>query len=49
MSKVAKGVRWSAVPIAPVLVYMSVMVRGAAAPKGPMTYAQYVWKLEAGI
>ena len=46
MSKVAKGVRWSAVPIAPVLVYMSVMVRGAAAP---MAYALYVFKLEAEI
>ena len=35
-----KSVRWSAVPVAPVFVYVSVMVRGAAAPKGPMTYAQ---------
>ena len=44
-----KSVRWSAVPVAPVFVYVSVMVRGAAAPKGPMTYAQKVMKLEAGI
>ena len=35
-----KSVRWSAVPVAPVFVYVSVMVRGAAAPQGPMTYAQ---------
>ena len=35
-----KSVRWSAVPVAPVFVYVSVMVRGAAVPKGPMTYAQ---------
>ena len=35
-----KSIRWSAVPVAPVFVYVSVMVRGAAAPKGPMTYAQ---------
>ena len=35
-----KSVRWSAEPVAPVFVYVSVMVRGAAAPKGPMTYAQ---------
>ena len=35
-----KSVRWSAVPVAPVFVYVTVMVRGAAAPKGPMTYAQ---------
>ena len=34
-----KSVRWSAVPDAPVLVYVSVKVRGAAAPKAPMTYA----------
>ena len=34
-----KSVRWSAVPVAPLFVYVSVMVRGAAAPKGPMTYA----------
>ena len=36
-----KSVRWSAVPIAPVLVlvYVSVMVRGSAAPKGLMSYA----------
>ena len=40
-----KSVRWSAVPVAPVFVYVSVMVRGAAAPKGPMTYALYVLKL----
>ena len=33
-----KSVRWSAVPVAPMLVYVSVMVRGAAAPKGSMTY-----------
>ena len=32
-----KSVRWSAVPVAPVFVYVSVMVRGAAAPKRPMT------------
>ena len=34
-----KSVRWSAVPVAPVSVCGCVMVRGAAAPKGPMTYA----------
>ena len=34
-----KSVRWSAVPDAPVLVYVTVKVRRAAAPKGPMTYA----------
>ena len=37
---IRKSVRWSAVPVAPVFVYVSVMVRGAVAPKGPMTYAQ---------
>ena len=34
-----KSVRWSAVPVAPVSVCGYVMVRGAAAPKEPMTYA----------
>ena len=40
-----KSVRWSAVPVLPVLVYVSVKVRGAAALKETMTYAQYVLKL----
>ena len=35
-----KSVRWSAVPVAPVFVYVSVMVRGAVGPKGRLTYAQ---------
>ena len=34
-----KSVRWSAVPVAPVSVCGCVMVRGAAAPKGAVTYA----------
>ena len=36
--KSSKSVRWSAVPVAPVSVCGCVMVRGAAALKGPMTY-----------
>ena len=40
MKNSRKSVGWSAVPIAPVFVYVNVMVRGAATPKGPMTYAQ---------
>ena len=34
-----KSVRWSAVPVAPMLVRECMIVRGAAAPKGPVTYA----------
>ena len=34
-----KSVRWSAVPVAPMSVCGCEVVRGAAAPKGPMTYA----------
>ena len=44
-----KSVRWSAVPVAHVSVCGCVMVRGAAAPKGPMTYAQYALRHEAEI
>ena len=44
-----KSVRWSAVPVAPVSVCGCVMVRGAAAPKGPMTYAvSIVFSLKVG-
>ena len=34
-----KSVRWSAVPVAPMWVCGSEMVKGAAAPKVPMAYA----------
>ena len=37
-----KSVRWSAVPVAPMRVCGCVVVRGAAAPKGPMTYAVFI-------
>ena len=45
-----KSVRWSAVPVAPMWVCGCEVVRGAAAPKGPMTYAVFIWasRLELG-
>ena len=37
-----KSVRWSAVPVAPMSLCGCEEVRGAAAPKGPMTYAVFI-------
>ena len=37
-----KSVRWSAVPVAPMCVCGCEVVRGAAAPKGPMTYTVFI-------
>ena len=42
MGNSRKSIRWSAVPVAPMGVYVGVVVRGAAAPKGPMTYAVFI-------
>ena len=44
-----KSVRWSAVPVAPVFVYVSVLVCWCVGVLVLVTYAQKVWKLEAGI